>query len=157
MGRHPTSTSYITPLIAGGTPVQAPSNVEFGRGSFTLVAGTTYYYPLGGQDAPWLSAHLKWDAAIALVATIEDCNFPPSDVLDYSDNAGDWIDEDPTTAFVGTDGAGVVVANGVATVTAGSVGGAMWHVGDTGARRTRLKVAVGATGGEAVVAAWAKE
>lgn len=157
MARHPASTSYITPLIAGGATEQVQSAAEFGRGSFTLVANTTYYYPLGGQDSPVLSAHIKWDAAIALTATIEDSNFPDSEVAWHSDSAGDWIDEDPTTAFVGTDGAGVVVTNGVAVVTAGSVGGAMYHVADTGARRTRLKVAVGATGGEVVVASWAKE
>lgn len=157
MARHPTSTSYITPIKSDGT-VQTQSATEFGRGAFTLTAGTTYYFPLGGQDSPVLSAHLQHDASIVITSvTVEDCNFPESDVESYSSTAGEWIDEDPSTAFVGVVGTATSATNGVVAVTGGTAGGAMWHIADTGARRTRLKVVVGATGGEVRVAQWAKE
>ena len=159
MGRHPISTSYITPIKSDGV-VQVESATEFGRGAFTLASGTTYFYPLGGQDSPFLSAHCQWDASIIITSiTLEDCNFPDgtSGVEWHDDAAGEWIDEDPTSAFVGTDGAGVTVTNGVVAVAGGAQGGCLFHMADTGARRTRLKVVVGGTGGEMRVAAWAKE
>lgn len=157
MARHPTSTSFVTPFVSTGTE-QVQSATEFGRGSFTLLTGVTYFYPIGGQDTPTLSAHIQWDAAIVITSiTIEDCNMPESEVHWYSDNAGEWIDEDPSTAFVGSDGAGVTVTNGVVAVAGGAAGGAMIHMDGNGARRTRLKVVVGGTGGEVRVASWAKE
>lgn len=161
MGRRSPSSSYITPYIAAGT-LQTQSGAEFGRGSFTLL-GTpaTYLFPLNGADAKIVSVQIQHDAAIAYVATIETCNFP--DLVDdsdgvawYSTTAGHWIDEDPTTAFVGIVGANTTASNGVVTTTAGALGGALWHVGNNGARRMRLKV-VCSTGGEVRVAAWAKE
>lgn len=157
MSRHPTSTSYITPIKSDGT-VQDPSNVEFGRGAFTLVTGVKYFYPLGGQDAPTLSAHVQWDASLVITSiTVEDCNFPDSEVAWHADAAGEWIDEDPASAFVGSDGAGVTVTAGVVAVAGGAQGGCMFHISDTGARRTRLAVVVAGTGGEMRVAAWGKE
>lgn len=159
MGRHTTSTSYVTPKTSAGDDVAVAPGADAtvtGRGVHTLTAGATYYFPLGGQDAPVLSAHLQHDAAIALVATIEDSNFPEDEASWYASTAGLWIDEDPSTAFVGVVGATTTVTNGVVTVVAGNVGGAMWHISDTGARRTRLKVVVGGTGGEVRCATWGK-
>lgn len=157
MGRRNISTSYITPIKSDGT-TQVESAAEFGRGSFTLASGTTYFYPVGGQDAPILSVHVQWDAQIIITSlTIEDCNFPDSDVDWYDDAAGEWIDEDPSSAFVGTDSGGATVTNGVVAVAGGSQGGCMFHLADTGARRTRLKVVVAGTGGELRVASWGKE
>ena len=155
--RHPTSTSFITPVKSDGT-VQAPSATEFGRGSFTLASSTTYYFPIGGQDCTKLSGHMHWDAAIVITSiTVEDCDFPPSEVTDYeASTGGQWIDEDPTTAFVGVKGAGVAVSSGVVAASGGALGGCMFHI-DTGARRTRLAVVVGGTGGELRCAAWGKE
>jgi hypothetical protein len=138
--------------------VQEQSATEFGRGSFTLASGATYFYPIGGQDCPVVSAHCQWDAAIVLTSiTVEDCNFPESEVDSWDDAAGEWIDEDPSAAFVGSDGAGVTVTAGVVDVSGGAQGGCMFHVSSNGARRTRLKVVVGGTGGEMRVAAWGKE
>lgn len=158
MTRSPTSTSFITPVSAAGV-VQSPSGVEFGRGSFTLAAATTYFFPVGGQDGGLVSAHLHWDAAIIITSlTVEDCDFPNSEISDFhAGTGGEWIDEDPSTAFVGTKGAGVTVTNGVVAVTGGALGGCRFNVADQGARRTRIKVVVGATGGEIRCAAWAKE
>lgn len=155
--RHPISTSYITPIKSDGT-VQTESATEFGRGSYTLASSSTYYFPLGGQDVPFLSGHMQWDASIILTSvTIEDCNFPETDVTWYSNGSGEWIDEDPTTAFVGLDGAGATASNGVVAVAGGAQGGAMFHVAQTGARRTRLAVVVAGTGGEVRVSGWGKE
>ncbi len=158
MGRSPTSSSFITPIKSDGV-VQTESATEFGRGSFTLALSTTYYYPIGGTDCPVQSVHCHWDASIVITSiTVEDCNMPPAEVSDYvASTGGLWIDEDPTTAFVGTKGAGVTPTNGVVAVTGGALGGCMFHIADTGARRTRLAVVVGATGGEMRVAAWGKE
>lgn len=157
MGRRTASTSYITPYNTAGTE-QVQSAVEFGHGSFTLVNGTDYFYPLGGQDSAFISAHVQWDASVVITSiTVEDCDFPERDVAWYSDNSGEWIDEDPSTAFVGSDGAGVTVTNGVVAVAGGAQGGCLFHIADSGARRTRIKISVGATGGEVRVASWAKE
>lgn len=157
MTRSTISTSFITPIKSDGT-VQTESATEFGRGSYTLATGVTYYYPLGGQDALDVSAHLQWDASIIITSiTVEDSNMPDSEVTWYSSTAGEWIDEDPSTAFVGTVGAGVTVTAGVTAVAGGALGGAMYHVSDTAARRTRIKVVVGATGGEMRVASWGKQ
>jgi len=167
MGRRTTSTSYITPIKSDGT-VETEDGTEFGRGSYTLASGTRYFYVIGGADAPFNSIHFQWDASIIITSlTVEDCNFPPvargdgaggaGDVSDFSVAAGDWIDEDPSTAFVGTVGAGVTVTSGVVAVAGGAQGGCMFHVVDTGARRTRVNMLVGGTGGEARCAVWAKE
>ncbi len=160
MGRRSASSSYVTPIKSDGV-VQTESGTEFGRGSYTLAAGT-YLYPLDGADSSIVSVHLQHDASVALTScTIETCNLPDlasdSDgAAWYSTTAGHWIDEDPTTAFVGVVGANTTATNGVVAVTAGAAGGAMWHVGNNGARRTRLKVVCG-TGGEIRVATWGKE
>ena len=155
--RHPTSTSFITPIKSDGVE-QTESATEFGRGSFTLTAGATYYYPIGGQDCPNLSAHMHWDAAIVITSiTVEDCDMPPGEVSDYvASTGGQWIDEDPAAAFVGVKGAGVTVTSGVVAAAGGALGGCLFHI-STGARRTRLAVVVGATGGEMRCAAWGKE
>lgn len=160
MSRVTTSTSYIQPIKSDGTlPAAAPGTdaTVNGHGVYTLEANTTYYFPVGGQDATLVALHLQHDAAIAITsATVEDTCFPEREVSDYASTAGLWIDEDPTTAFVGVVGATTTQTNGVVAVVAGNVGGAMWHV-TTAARRTRLKVVVGATGGEVRVASWGKE
>lgn len=167
MGRRTTSTSYVTPIAAGGA-LEVEDGTTFGRGSYTLLAGTRYFFVLGGADAPFNAAHFQWSSPMVITSlTIEDSNFPPvakgdgtggaGDVSDFSTAAADWIDEDPSTAFVGVVGAGVSQTNGVVAATGGAQGGCMFHVVDTGARRTRVNVLVGATGGEMRCAVWAKE
>ncbi len=163
MSRHPTSTSFLTPVKSDGT-VQVASNTEFGRGTFTLTSGTTYYLPIGGQDCPISSLHCHWDAAIILTTlTIEDCNAPggnasTSEVPSYVSGAtGLWIPEGDTTSVVKCVGAGASATSGVVAVTGGAAGGCMFHVADTGARRTRLAIVVGGTGGEMQFWGWGKE
>ncbi len=157
MGRHPNSTSYITPIKSDGTE-EVQDATELGRGSFTLEAATTYFFPLGGQDTPIASVHLQHDGAIAITsATVESCNFPESESSNFDDSAGTWFGWAPTTAYVPVDGGSTTATNGVVAVVAGNIGGAMWSIADLGCRRTRLKVVVGATGGEVRVAGWGKE
>ncbi len=156
--RHSASNSYVTPVSAAGA-TQVESGATFGRGSFTLTLGTTYFFPLGGQDGPWLDAQCQWDSGIVITSiTVETCSFPDGDVSDHSDNAGEWIKQVAGAAFVPTDGAGVTVsAAGVVAVAGGAQGGCDFQMAENCARRTRLAVVVGATGGAMRVGTWAKE
>lgn len=146
MGRHSRAGGrYIAPLLTSGTELTA----QTGRGVYTLSSGTTYFFITGGADAPFVSIHLTgYTAGLVITsATIQDCNHHELDVLNHSTVAGEWINEDPDTAFVGTDGTGWSQTNGVVAASGGGVGGAMFHVSETGAYRTRLAVVVGGTGG----------
>lgn len=151
---------YITPITTAGVAVAPSSDSSFStsRGVFTLANGTTYYFPLPVGGATLFDAHLTHDAAIAITsATIETTGHAWSDVSDYSSVGGEWIDQDPSTAFVGIVGAGTTATNGVVTVVAGSAGGADWQVSGVASPRARLKVVVGATGGEVRLSLTGKE
>lgn len=135
-------------------------------GGVTLANATTYYAPLGSQTTPapaqtsLNSVHVKWDSAFVGVITIETCNFPErkggvsigaADVSNFDTTVGNWIQEDPPTAYISTkstDGTtgGATVANATVTVAGGTAGGCMFHLGNLGARRTRVKL-VSTTGG----------
>lgn len=157
MARHPASTSYITPYKSDGVE-QVADGTDFGRGAFTLVAGATYYYPLGGQDSPFMSIHAQLDASIVITTmTVEGCDFPPSDVDVFDNGAGEWMAKSTNGMLCTVEGAGVSNTSGVVDTTGGAQGGARWDIFNHGARRTRLAVVVGATGGELRVASWAKE
>jgi hypothetical protein len=139
---------YIQPITSAGVLVPQTSDASFAtaRGVHTLAAGT-YYFPLPVGGATMFQVHLTHDAALAAVGTIETCGHGPSDVSDYSAVAGEWIDQDPSTAFVGIVGATTTQSNGVVTVVAGNAGGADWQVSLTPTARARLKLVV-STGGE---------
>ena len=147
--------TYVQPLKTDGTNLANMAPV----GAYTLTAGTTYYYILGGADAPFHSVQFTGYTAGLVIAsaTIQDTNHDNGEVTDYSGVAGEWINEDPTTAFVGVDGTGWSQTNGVVAASGGGVGGALWHLGESGAMRTRLAVVVGATGGLARVSCWGKD
>ena len=152
MSRQPRAGGLYVPPLDIAASQSAAADVYLGgegpRGKFTLVAATRYAFILGGADAPFESAHFQWDASIIITSlTIEDSNFSALDAPNYSTTAGDWIDEDPVTAFVGVVGAGATVSSGVVAVAGGAAGGAMFHIGETSAFRTRINVLVGATGG----------
>lgn len=158
MGRRTTSTSYITPVKSDGV-VQTESATEFGRGAYTLALSTTYYYPLAGQDALALHAHLQWDAAIVLTSvTVEECDMPESEVTDHeAGTTGTWLPTSVDRITSTVEGAGATNTSDVIAVSGGAAGGGAMNVSEHGARRTRLKVVVGGTGGELRVASWAKE
>lgn len=153
MGNRPRAGGrYVRPINSTGAEVLT----EGGPGNYTLTAGT-FHFILGGDAAPFGSVHISGDAAIAITsATILDCNHGEKEVSDFSVVVGEWVTEDPTTGFVAVDGANWVVLNCVVSCTAGAVGGAMWHVAETGAYRTRLTVVVG-TGGKLRVSAHGKD
>ena len=56
MGRA-SHSNYVVPIKSDGTPA-----VGAGRGAYTLTAGATYYFPLGGADAGIVSGHVAWTA-----------------------------------------------------------------------------------------------
>lgn len=159
---------YLTPIDTadGTTPAgEAP------HGVYTLVASHTYRYLLPSSDTPFASVHLTGiDAALIITsATVQDCNHagrtkqedPTSgDVSDISTTDGDWINERPPNGYVAADGTGWSVGTGatacVVAAAGGNVGGALWHIAETGAARICLLVVVGATGGKARVSAAGK-
>lgn len=148
---------YVQPIGTTGVLVDGDS----ARGSYPLTAATQYYFILGGIEAPFLSVHLTGEDAALIItsAAIQDCNHPElpgGDVTDFDPQAGRWVTEDPTTAFVGCDGTGWSATNGVLAVTGGTLGGAMWHFAETAAARHRLSVLVGATGGHVRVSVHGK-
>ena len=79
------------------------------------------------------------------------------DVLDKSSTVGEWSTEQPSTAYVASDGTGWSASNGVGAATGAGLGGLFWHVAETGAARTRLTIVVGATGGPVRVSAHGKD
>lgn len=143
-----TGTRYITPIDSTGAPL-----TESGRGRFTLTAGNTFHFILGGDEAPFVSVHLTGITAAAIVtsATVRDCNHPSDGVnaiTDFDTTDGMWPPQNNTTDFVQVEGAGWVATNGVLAVAGGAVGGAFWHVAENCAARTRLTVVMGGTGGD---------
>ena len=140
--------TYIQPITSAGALVADSSDASFAnsRGVYTLAAGT-YYFPLPVGGASMFDVHLTHDAAIAITsATIETCSHAKSDVSDYSTIAGEWIDQDPSSAFVALVGATTTHTNGVVAVTAGNAGGANWQISLCPSARARLKVVVGTQG-----------
>lgn len=134
----------------------------------TLLANTTYYFPLGAVHSPvpaevvLYAVHLRGASALVITgASIEDCIFPlttspgdtrgATDVSDFDQTAGNWIPENPATGVVSVTGTGWSPSAATAAALGTGAGGAMWHVGNIGSRRQRLKVIVGATGGLARV------
>lgn len=123
-------------------------------GLVTLTATDDFYFPIPyAGESEIVSIHILTGAAIVGVFTIEMCNFPApgsestnvATVTDYDETSGNWIKEDPTTAYVASVGTGWSVTNLTLTKTAGA-GGAMIHVGNMGARRMRLKLACTTSG-----------
>lgn len=159
MGQRPTSKTPLRIYDNTGTELtQAPGadGTVTGRGVYTLASGQHYYVECGGEDCPFQSVHMQHDDAIIITsATVQDSNLP--DVTIYSTVVGEWISESPSTAYVGTAGANTTATNGVVAVTGGARGGAMWHLGEDGARRTRIDILVGGTGGEVRFSQWGKE
>lgn len=149
MGRHNRPGGRtITPFkIDGGAQVPA---VEIGpQGVYTLEASTTYYYICGGIDCPVQSFQLTGytSAAVLTSVTLQDLVHMDGLVADHGVVVGEWMPETPT-AYVATAGTGWTVgATGIVAAAGTGAGGALWHISDTGAPRTRFVVVVGGTGG----------
>lgn len=149
---------YVQPIDANGVLVPPDTNGNAAHGVYELEANSVYFFILGGADAPFMSVHLTgYDSGLIIdSATIQDCNHHDQDVTDHSVVAGEWISEDPTTAFVGVEGTGWSQTNGVVAVAGGNLGGALWHYAETGAFRHRLTIDTGGTGGHVRVSVHGK-
>ncbi len=149
------SPKNLSAFYAAGTE-SAPAAAT---GLVTLTATDDYYFPIPvAGDGEVVSIHILTDAVLAGVFTVETCNFPQAadgvniaTVEDWNEATGNWIKEDPTTAYVATVGTGWSALNLTLTKTAGA-GGAMIHLGNIGSRRLRLKAAVTTTGAARVMA-----
>ena len=161
MARSTTSTSVVTPLTNAGVDAAKGTDSTFdpSRGVFTLTNGTTYYIPLGGQDAAIVHATLQGDAAIVITsATIEECTLSPDLVDDYSDTAGDgWFATDANRIISAAEGTNWAATSDVGSSTGTNKGAVCWNITDNGARRLRIKLVIGATGGEVRCCVWGKE
>lgn len=146
-------STFIVPRIEAGTEIDTQKR----RGVFTLTANTTYYYIFGGAASPTQHIQITGYTAglIITTATVQTCSQPV--VTDTSVIAGEWISEDPAAGDVRTDGAGWSSSAAVVSADGSAVGGASWHLIDWSPARTRLAVAVGATGGDLAVAWMGKE
>lgn len=140
---------YIPPVdVADGT---TPS-LEAPHGVYTLTTGHTYVYILPTDDSVFASIDLTGiDAALAFTsATIQDTNHAILDLTDISTTVGGWKNERPTSGYVAADGTGWSVGTGatscVVAATGAGVGGALWHIAETGVHRTRLIVVCSGTG-----------
>jgi hypothetical protein len=157
------NTNYVVPIKStdGVEATFAPGAdaTLTGRGVYTLASGTTYFYMLGPScDASYIHAHLQGDAALILTSvTVEDCDADEDEVTNINDTSGAWLPTPPAIIESAAEGAGWTQTTDVLAVTGGAVGGASWNIANQAARRMRLKVVVGATGGEARLSSWAKE
>ncbi len=122
----------------------------------TLEANKTYYFPFGSQNAATpaqtslVGSHLKWSAALAATVTLELCGFPAQigadnrngtvDVSDYDATAGNFVQENPSTAVVSVSGSGNSATALTITVGGSAAGGATCSLGNFGMRRARWKV-----------------
>ena len=160
MGRQSTSTSFVTPYSAADTSPAAGSDAAFGancRGVFTLVTGVTYYYDLGGADAKLIHLMMQGDAAIVITsATLEETDLSMTEAPLCSDVSGQWFAAHADRITSIAEGTGWAVTSDVGSTSGGTQGGFAMNVIDQAARRSRLKVVVGGTGGEARVNVWGK-
>lgn len=162
----------LNAIKSDGTQITATEGATPAAFGVTLASSTTYYIPLGGDHTPVPSlseivgAQLRWDAAIIMTVTIETTLFPmfsPSDassgIPDVSDvDAGNsWVLQNPTGVYIPTGPAtGVSIANMTVTVAGGTASSCEFDLGNLGARRVRLKIVVGGTGGVVRCATWGK-
>jgi len=146
-----------SPLIAvksDGTKVP----YEIGSG-FKLDVGT-YYVDVGIPDADHVSVHVTWDATIvATSVNYQTSNLPAykSESAPYTDSsgsadvslvdstAGNWLTEDPSSAYVPVTTGGTVT-NMTLAIAGGTAGGAMFEIANANSRRARMKI-VTTTGG----------
>ncbi len=123
---------------------------EVGKG-YKLGVGT-YYVDVGIPDAARSIIHMAWDAALAATVTYQGSNLPAYqsesapmtdssgavDVSLFDAVAGNWITEDPTTAYVPVV-TGVTVTNQTLTVAGTNAGGTRFDVTNA-YRRSRIKI-----------------
>jgi hypothetical protein len=128
----------------------------------------TYYFDVSSADVPTESVHMSWDAAVTATVTFQDSNMPPYkgaggayfasnapvDVSAFNGTAGNWVTEDPSTAYIPA-GTGFTVTNMSVSVAGTDAGGTIWNLSNLGTRRGRMKV-VTTVGGYVRCLSWGK-
>jgi hypothetical protein len=166
------NSANIDAIKSDGTAIAANKDGAPSTWGVTLASGTTYLFPIGSQrsavpaEASYASTHFRWDAAIIVTLTLETCNFTATrspdmrgdvDVSDFDTTAGNWMQENPSGAYVSGSGAGgLTVTNLTLVVAGGTAGGSTINLGNLAMRRARWKAVVGGTGGKIRCAIWGK-
>lgn len=133
--------SYIEPVKSDGTLAERAG----ARGFYTL-AVATYYVDIGDLTSPILSLHLQWDAGLVGTITLECGNAGNQEASLWSTTSGDWLQENPSTAYVPIVGTGASVANLTITLAGGGVGGSTINLADYAHARGRLKLVITTAG-----------
>jgi hypothetical protein len=134
---------YLTPIKSDGTPA-----VPAGRRGFYTLTAATYYVEVNMQSAPVGSLHLQSNAALIGSATLESTDADEQDApVTYATDDGTWVQQNPSTAYVPTDGTGYSVSSLTITIAGGgSGGGCEISLADVGPCRLRLALVI-STGG----------
>jgi len=130
-----------------GSGVESPPAAT---GLVTLTATDDFYFEIPfSADADVQSIHIMTGALIAGVFTIETCNFPVGTAADcvtgWDETSGNWVQENPSDAYIPTVGTGWTVSAATLTKTAGA-GGAMITIDGLAAKRVRIKAAITTSG-----------
>lgn len=162
---------YLDAILGNAGPTLTPTKVAHDpvTGLVVLPIGD-YYFDVGGSHASMpgetahVSVHCSWNAALAGTITFEDSNFPvrrldaltgPDDVPSYDTTAGNWMLENPTTAYVPIIGTGNTVTAQTVTMGGTNAGACMFNLQAIPTRRGRLHFHV-TTSGSVKVAPWGK-
>lgn len=133
--RLPPANAYVETT---GTLVAADAN-----GDCTLANSTTYYFPVVEEDQDLASVHLRWASALNAVVTFEDGNTDTAiaNVYDVA-TSGNWVQENPSTAYVAVTSGAATVASMTITIPGGTAGGAVVSLSGINTRRLRVKAVV---------------
>lgn len=120
--------------------------VEASPGVFTLLANTTYFAALGGEDASQMSFTLAPANALLITSlALEVANNPA--VSDISTTAGDWLNTEPGDVEIEVTGTMSKDTDNFPLAKANGAGTGLVTMPTFPWRRGRLKIVVGATGG----------
>lgn len=135
---------YAEPFKASDSTLAAKAGP---RGVYTLASSTVYYAEINVQTSPCESIHLQSSAALVATVTVETSDLANGEASSVSTTAGDWIQQNPSSAYVPTAGTGVTpTALSIAFAGGGSGGGAQINLSGLASARLRLKIDV-TTGG----------
>lgn len=135
---------YAEPIKASDSTLAAKAGPH---GVYTLASSTVYYAEINVQTSPCESIHLQSSSALVGTVTVETSDFGTTDVSSVSTTAGDWIQQNPSAAYVATAGTGVTpTALSIAFAGGGSGGGAQINLTGLAPARLRLKLDI-TTGG----------
>jgi len=118
------------------TAVPNPSDAFNG----TQAVSAASYYGVGGDASMIQHVHIKWGSTFIGSITFESSSFPEL-IASSAGAAGDWIQENPSTAYIGISPAGAgTPTNATIAVAGGTAGGASINIGNWGGWQLRVKV-----------------